>query len=83
MGKSPEAFQTFFESSPEIPEIMAEVGVTSEPVVTVTVRGALLAFSAMETFAVRLVALATVTLFTVTAVPAKLTWLAPWTKCVN
>ena len=26
---SPEAFQRFFESSPEIPTIMAEVGVTS------------------------------------------------------
>ena len=31
---SPEAFQRFFESSPEIPTIMAEVGVTSEPVIT-------------------------------------------------
>ena len=28
---SPEAFQRFFESSPEIPAIMAEVGVTSGP----------------------------------------------------
>jgi putative drug exporter of the RND superfamily len=32
--ESPEAFQKFFESSPEIPAIMAEVGVTSEPVIT-------------------------------------------------
>jgi heme-degrading monooxygenase HmoA len=32
--ESPEAFQKFFESSPEIPAIMAEVGVSSEPVIT-------------------------------------------------
>ena len=32
--ESPEAFQKFFESSPEIPQIMAETGVTSEPEVT-------------------------------------------------
>ena len=32
--ESPEAFQKFFESSPEIPQIMAEVGVTSEPDIT-------------------------------------------------
>ena len=29
--ESPEAFQKFFESSPEIPEMMQKVGVTSEP----------------------------------------------------
>ena len=29
--ESPEAFPKFFESSPEIPQIMQEVGVTSEP----------------------------------------------------
>lgn len=28
---SPEAFQKFFESSPEIPQIMQEMGVSSEP----------------------------------------------------
>jgi heme-degrading monooxygenase HmoA len=32
--ESPEAFQKFFESSPEIPQIMQEVGVTSEPEIT-------------------------------------------------
>jgi heme-degrading monooxygenase HmoA len=32
--ESPEAFQKFFGSSPEIPEIMTEVGVTSEPDIT-------------------------------------------------
>jgi heme-degrading monooxygenase HmoA len=31
--ESPEAFQKFFESSPEIPTIMAEAGVTAEPAV--------------------------------------------------
>jgi hypothetical protein len=29
--ESPEGFQRFFESSPEIPQIMREAGVTSEP----------------------------------------------------
>lgn len=32
--ESPEAFQKFFESSPEIPQIMAETGVSSEPEIT-------------------------------------------------
>lgn len=32
--ESPEAFQKFFESSPEIPTIMQEAGVTSEPEIT-------------------------------------------------
>ena len=32
--ESPEAFQKFFESSPEIPQIMGEVGVTSQPEIT-------------------------------------------------
>ena len=32
---SPEGFQRFFESSPEIPELMAEGGVTSEPRVSI------------------------------------------------
>ena len=32
--ESPEAFQKFFESSPEIPQMMAESGVTTEPEVT-------------------------------------------------
>jgi hypothetical protein len=32
--ESPEAFQKFFESSPEIPEMMQEIGVTSEPEIT-------------------------------------------------
>jgi heme-degrading monooxygenase HmoA len=31
---SHEAFQKFFESSPEIPQIMADTGVTSEPEIT-------------------------------------------------
>jgi hypothetical protein len=29
--ESPEGFQRFFESSPEIPQIMQDAGVTSEP----------------------------------------------------
>jgi heme-degrading monooxygenase HmoA len=32
--ESPEAFQQFFESTPEIPAMMADMGVTSEPDVT-------------------------------------------------
>ena len=32
--ESAEAFQKFFESSPEVGQIMAETGVTSEPEVT-------------------------------------------------
>lgn len=32
--ESPEGFQKFFESSPEIPQIMAEAGVASEPEIT-------------------------------------------------
>ena len=32
--ESPEAFQKFFEASPEIRQIMAETGVTSEPEIT-------------------------------------------------
>jgi heme-degrading monooxygenase HmoA len=32
--ESPEAFQRFFEASPDIGQIMQEVGVTSEPEVT-------------------------------------------------
>jgi heme-degrading monooxygenase HmoA len=32
--ESHEAFQKFFESSPEIPQIMADTGVTSEPEIT-------------------------------------------------
>jgi hypothetical protein len=32
--ESAEGFQTFFDSSPEIPELMAEAGVTSRPEIT-------------------------------------------------
>ena len=32
--ESPEAFQKFFEASPEIPQIMQEAGVSSEPEIT-------------------------------------------------
>ena len=55
---------------------------TSAPVVTVTVRLPDGAFAAIETFAVRAVALATVTLLTVTPTP-KLTWLVACEKLVS
>ena len=32
--ETPEGFQRFFESSPEIPKLMADAGVTSEPEIT-------------------------------------------------
>lgn len=32
--ESPEGFQKFFDSSPDIPQLMAEAGVTSQPEVT-------------------------------------------------
>ena len=55
---------------------------TSESVVAVTVRVPVAAAGAIETFAVRLVAFATVTLLTVIPVP-KLTCVVPWPKWVN
>ena len=32
--ESPDGFQRFFEASPEIPQMMQEIGVTSEPEIT-------------------------------------------------
>src|SRR6267142_2049768 len=55
---------------------------TSVPVVTATVRWPTGAVFAIVTFAVRLIAFATVKLFTATPVP-KVTSVVPWTKFVN
>ena len=62
--------------------VKASLAPLDPPVVTVTVRFPGAASTAIETLAVRLVALVTVTVFTVIPAP-KLTTVVPSIKCMN